>query len=204
MNIKPVNLLPRAYKETRKRKRKMRLAIGLIVIEIVGYVFLTIILPNREVEKMNRQLDKLSNQLLDEHYMDVNQKVMKLKEEKNDLESWKQCYEQICCTNFISSGLIESLLAHVPKGVSVEKLNIVAENDDEEKAIGIEGIAEDSNGIVNYQMDVEERFGFHQVNCLFEWDEEKEKYGFTMEIRMDELESGQEEMELGEEQIDES
>lgn len=203
MNIKPVNLLPRAYKEVRRRKKRMRFAIGLIGIEIVGYVLLTIILPNRQEEKMSRQLDEISNQLLDERYIDVNQKVMKLKKEKEDLESWKQCYEHICCTNFISSGLIESLLTYVPRGVSVEQLNIVSDNDEEEKVITIEAVAEDSNAIVNYQMNVEERFGFHQVTCLFEWDEEKEKYGFTMEIRIDELDD-EEEMELGEEQVDES
>lgn len=183
---KIINLLPQDYKQAQKDKKVKRILCLFLIFEVMGYIGKIVVLPKIEEKLVNRQLDEMTKELLDERYDRIYEINQALEKERQELTKWKGCYQQLVMQKDKSWRILEHLLTRVPSGVYINQLSI-EDQGDEEKHIYLEGIAKESNNAINYQAVLEEAFGMRTVTCLLEWDEKQQVYQYKMEVSPNEL-----------------
>lgn len=181
---KPVNLLPKEYRQLQKNKKWKAVIVLMMSLEVMAYIGEVVIKTQLEKRRVNQQLERVTSELLDSRYDTIYAMHQTLENEKQELDKWEACYEKLMSTCDESSNHLVKLLTRVPKGVYINHLSIEAQGDETENGILVEGTAECSQSIINYQAFLEEVFGMRKVTCLLEWDMSLQLYEYKIEIMM--------------------
>lgn len=179
---KPVNLLPKEYRQTQKNKKWKAVIVLLMSVEVMAYIGEVVIKTQLEKRRVNQQLERVTSELLDGRYDTIYAMHQTLENEKQELAKWEACYQKLMSVCDKSSNRLVKLLTRVPKGVYINHLSIETQEDETEYGILVEGTAECSQSIINYQAFLEEVFGMRKVTCLLEWDMSSMLYEYKIEI----------------------
>lgn len=188
--VKKINLLPGEYVKAQKERGIQILILSVLIVEVLGFIGGIVVLPKVEARKVQARLDEVSQELMDDSFTDVNQKIKKLDGVKLEVEEWNEKYQRIKKENFVSKGILESLLTRVPADVVVNILSISKSEEGQEKQINIQGTAREAIGVINYATLLEGIFGLGTTENEFFLDKEKNTYCYTISIRLPEEAAG--------------
>lgn len=177
-----MNLLPKDYRQMQKNRKWKVVIVLMMSLEVIAYIGQVIIRTQMERTKVTEQLERMTSELLDSRYDEIYAMHRALENEKQELVKWEACYQKLMSAHDESSNRLVKLLARVPKGVYINHLSIEEQRDDKENSILVEGIAESSQSIINYEALLEEIFGMRKVTCLLEWDARLQLYDYKIEI----------------------
>ena len=181
-HYKPVNLLPKDYRQMQKNRKWKVIIVLMMSLEVIAYIGQVIIRTQMEKTKITEQLERATSELFDSRYDEIYAMHRALENEKQELVKWEACYQKLMSAHDESSNRLVKLLARVPKGVYINRLSIEEQRDDKENIMFVEGTAESSQSIINYEALLEEIFGMRKVTCLLEWDTRLQLYDYKIEI----------------------
>ena len=183
---KMINLLPNQYFSVHHAHYNRYLLLGLLALEIGGFVGGVMIQPKWALKKSYERLANYKEALNQCGVTEAEAKMEALQLAKQEAAQLKKQYETIQDAHFISKQLMDSLLSRVPAGLIVNQLNIAYNKEHGEKQIQMDGTSLVAATIINYATVLEEIFGTEAVVCHFEQSAEQQNYVYQIEIDLQE------------------
>lgn len=188
-----INLLPKEYVQAQKKAKSKRVAMIILIIEVICFIYKAVIGPKLEFRATEIKLERLTTCLNADRYIEINNQIRELEDERIEVQQWDEKYNRLSRKSLVSKQTLDCLLARVPTGLWINVLSISnAQNEvgEEEPQISIEGIAEEEIQLINYMTILEQSFGIGNVQDEIVLDKEKNMYQYTLTIRrLDESET---------------
>ena len=182
-----INLLPKEYVQAQKKAKSKRVAMIILIIEVICFIYKAVIGPKLEFRATEIKLERLTTCLNADRYIEINNQIRELEDERIEVQQWDEKYNRLSRKSLVSKQTLDCLLARVPTGLWINVLSISnAQNEvgEEEPQISIEGIAEEEIQLINYMTILEQSFGIGNVQDEIVLDKEKNMYQYTLTIRM--------------------
>ena len=148
-----INLLPKEYVQAQKKAKSKRVAMIILIIEVICFIYKAVIGPKLEFRATEIKLERLTTCLNADRYIEINNQIRELEDERIEVQQWDEKYNRLSRKSLVSKQTLDCLLARVPTGLWINVLSISnAQNEvgEEEPQISIEGIAEEEIQLINY------------------------------------------------------
>ncbi len=154
-----INLLPKEYIRAQKVKKYILIAAMLILLECLVFM-VTIVIPpislKKHEENVLQELEFMKN---DVRFSEVNQILNQLEGQKTEFKLWSDQYHTLKQNDFIHTALLDSLIARLPVGMSINQLELISA----EQKISIAGKTNTIEALLNYVVILESLFKQAQI-----------------------------------------
>ncbi len=157
--VRGINLLPKEYIRAQKVKKYILIAAMLILLECLVFI-VTVVMPpislKKHEENVLLELEIMKN---DVRFSEVNQILKQLEGHRTELKVWSDQYHTFKQNDFIHTALLDSLIARLPAGMSINQLELISG----EQKISIAGKTNTIEDLLNYVVILESLFRQAQI-----------------------------------------
>lgn len=192
-----INLLPKQYRNSRRIKILGYLAIGILMLEIIGFISLVVLPIQRELKITNEELLSKQKGVEDERYVRINELLEATVIAQKELQSWITCCKNIEKETFIGGRLLDELTARIPEGLILSSISIEEGTLEEEsqniQQISLSGRAQAPTQVMTYLNTMETLFLEDTISHTLTKDSQTEESIFEFNIELKESVDLQEE-----------
>lgn len=182
---KKINLLPKEYIQAEKVKKGLMIAGGILVLEVISFIFLVAMPPKAQRLITDQQLDALSKELDNDRFGEMNLMLQQLETAEADVQEWRVRYDTLKSENVVSTRVLDSLISRVPFNLTINKLTISPEENNTTASAGlikIEGSSVENIAVLNYTTVIEQVFGRGTIQYEVTYDEALKVYQYTIDV----------------------
>lgn len=192
-----INLLPKQYRNSRRIKILGYLAIGILMLEVIGFISLVVLPVQRELKITNDELLSKQKGAEDERYVRINELLEATVIAQKELQSWITCCKNIEKETFIGGRLLDELTARIPEGLILSSISIEEGTLEEEsqniQQISLSGRAQAPTQVMTYLNTMETLFLEDTISHTLTKDSQTEESIFEFNIELKESADLQEE-----------
>lgn len=192
-----INLLPKQYRNSRRIKILGYLAIGILMLEVIGFINLVVLPVQRELKITNDELLSKQKGVEDERYVRINELLEATVIAQKELQSWITCCKNIEKETFIGGRLLDELTARIPEGLILSSISIEEGTLEEEsqniQQISLSGRAQAPTQVMTYLNTMETLFLEDTISHTLTKDSQTEESIFEFNIELKESADLQEE-----------
>lgn len=192
-----INLLPKQYRNSRRIKILGYSAIGILMLEVIGFISLVVLPVQRELKITNDELLSKQKGAEDERYVRINELLEATVIAQKELQSWITCCKNIEKETFIGGRLLDELTARIPEGLILSSISIEEGTLEEEsqniQQISLSGRAQAPTQVMTYLNTMETLFLEDTISHTLTKDSQTEESIFEFNIELKESADLQEE-----------
>lgn len=192
-----INLLPKQYRNSRRIKILGYSAIGILMLEVIGFISLVVLPVQRELKITNDELLSKQKGAEDERYVRINELLEATVIAQKELQSWITCCKNIEKETFIGGKLLDELTARIPEGLILSSISIEEGTLEEEsqniQQISLSGRAQAPTQVMTYLNTMETLFLEDTISHTLTKDSQTEESIFEFNIELKESADLQEE-----------
>lgn len=185
-----INLLPKQYRNSRRIKILGYLAIGILMLEVIGFINLVVLPVQRELKITNDELLSKQKGAEDERYVRINELLEATVIAQKELQSWITCCKNIEKETFIGGRLLDELTARIPEGLILSSISIEEGTLEEEsqniQQISLSGRAQAPTQVMTYLNTMETLFLEDTISHTLTKDSQTEESIFEFNIELKE------------------
>lgn len=156
---KEISFVPKEYLKAQKIRTYINLTLLLVLVETFVFVLAFVIPPQLQISKVEKEVAEIQLQSKDSKFDEVISLQEELKETKEQNTQWTDAYNMLNADTFITTSVLDSLIARMPTGMSISQLVL----DGDTESIKIDGTAQTKPQVLNYVMLLQQIYGEMQT-----------------------------------------
>lgn len=179
---KQINLLLEQYSYKQQYKRWKRIIVIAGLVESLIFCAVFIINPVVQLQKAQERLKVVEEKIEGPKYRKIKEIMQGLNDGRINLEKWERQYNVLKGTAFISERVLDSFITCVPKGVTIDTLNLNQSGDTYE--VTIEGNALYYKMISQYMDMLQNNYGRENIKLTINNEDEigQKQMNYTLKI----------------------